>query len=72
MAAKKPSELSILRGDDHAKFRDRIAVAVRHAQLRRDKANREYRQRVANSTFDNPNSCAVNPFVSIQKMSGFK
>ena len=72
MDTRKPSELSLLRGEDHAKFRDQIAVALRHAQLRRDKANREYRQRVANSTFDNANSCAVNPFASIQKMSGYE
>jgi len=73
MEAKKPSQLSILRGnDDPETFREKIKVALRCDQIRKDKENAEWRQMVANSTFDNPNGRAINPFSSLQKMSGYE
>jgi len=73
MEEKKPSELSILRGtDDPETFREKIKLALRHDQIRNDKANAEWRQMVANSTFDNPNGRAINPFSSLQRMSGYE
>jgi hypothetical protein len=73
MEAKKPSQLSILRGNDDVEtFREKIKVALRCGQIRKDKANSEWRQMVANSTFDNPNGRAINPFSSLQKMSGYE
>jgi hypothetical protein len=65
---KKPSQISLLRGDDHEGFRKMIQRAVKAMQWRMKQEELRYRAQVANSTLGYKQAGTGDPFLTIQNL----
>jgi len=65
---EKPSQLSLLRGDDHEGFRKMIQRAVRAMQWRMRQEELRYRAQVDNSTLGYKQAGTGDPFLTIQNL----
>lgn len=64
----KPSQLSLLRGDDHEGFRKMIQRAVKAMQWRMKQEELRYRAQVDNSTLGYKQAGTCDPFLTIQNL----
>ena len=65
---KRPSQLSLLRGDDHEGFRKMIQRAVKAMQWRMKQEELRYRAQVANSTLGYKPAGTGDPLLTIQNL----
>lgn len=65
---EKPSQLSLLRGDDHEGFRNMIKRAVKAMQWRMKQEELRYRAQVDNSTMGYKQAGTGDPFLTIQNL----
>ena len=64
----RPSQLSLLRGDDHEGFRKMIQRAVKAMQWRMKQEELRYRAAVNESTLDYRHASTGNAFLTLQKL----
>jgi hypothetical protein len=64
----RPSQLSLLRGDDHEGFRKMIQRAVKAMQWRIKQEELRYRAQVDNSTLGYKQAGTGDPFLTIQNL----
>lgn len=64
----KPSQLSLLRGDDHEGFRKMIQRAVKAMQWRMKQEELRYRAQVDNSTLGYKQAGTSDPFLTLQTL----
>ena len=66
--ADRPSQLSMLRGDDHEGFRKMIQRAVKAMRWRMKQEELRYRAQVDNSTLGYKQAGTGDPFLTIQNL----
>ena len=64
----KPSQLSLLRGEDHEGFRKMIQRAVKAMQWRMRQEELRYRAQVSNSTLGYKQAGINDPFLTLQTL----